>query len=345
MTTRLSRFGMQWHITDRCDQRCKHCYIYQGKEKEHIYELPLNTLNEILEDFIKSCELMECEPFLTITGGDPLLYSKVWDFLKIVNDKGVRFSILGNPFHLNYEVVERLQTLGCVSYQMSLDGLKDTHDYIRKPGSFDATLKSLKFFENSSIRTAIMATASKTNYNELPELVDIIVENKVNNFAFARYCPNPDDFDLMISPVEYRNLLDRMWKKFETYKDCNTRFSLKDHLWSLYLYEKGLFTIDDIDNPDDLIIDGCHCGISHITVLADGTVYACRRCTSPIGKVPEESIYDIFFGDKMEMYRNFDDFEHCSKCELKNFCRGCPAVAKCLTGNFYSKDPQCWKEF
>ena len=59
----------------------------------------------------------------------------------------------------------------------------------------------------------------------------------------------------------------------------------------------------------------------------------------------KESIYDIFYGEKMEEYRKFDDFEHCSKCELKNFCRGCPAVAKCLTGNFYSKDPQCWKTF
>ena len=35
-----------------------------------------------------------------------------------------------------------------------------------------------------------------------------------------------------------------------------------------------------------------------------------------IGKVREESLYDIFFGDKMESYRNFDDFEACSKCEL-----------------------------
>ena len=23
-------FSFQWHITDECDQRCKHCYIFSG---------------------------------------------------------------------------------------------------------------------------------------------------------------------------------------------------------------------------------------------------------------------------------------------------------------------------
>ncbi len=50
-----------------------------------------------------------------------------------------------------------------------------------------------------------------------------------------------------------------------------------------------------------------------------------------------------FFGEKMKQYRQYEKFEECSKCKLKNFCRGCPSVAKCLSGNFYGKDPQCWK--
>ena len=88
---------------------------------------------------------------------------------------------------------------------MSLDGLRKTHDYIRKPGSFDATLDALKYFDGSTIKTAIMTTVSKTNIAEIPELVDIVVEHKVSNFGFARYCPNPEDFDLLVAPEEYRD--------------------------------------------------------------------------------------------------------------------------------------------
>ena len=339
------KFGLQWHITDKCDQRCKHCYIYEGKDKKCSLELNLKTLNEILENFIDCCERLDCEPALSITGGDPLLYNEIWEFLDIINHKGISFHILGNPFHLDKDVVRRLESLGCTGYQMSLDGLEKTHDEIRKPGSFKETLKAFELFKNTSINTAIMTTVSKKNIDEIPDLVDIAIKYQVNHFGFARDCPNPNDFDLMPSAEEYRNFLDKMWQKYISVDQNTTLFMLKDHLWKLYLYEKGLFNPNDFKNPENLILDGCHCGISHMTITANGTVYACRRSETPIGKVPEESLYDIFVGEKMEQYRKYENFEHCSKCELKNFCRGCPSVAKCMTGNFYAKDPQCWKRF
>lgn len=339
------KFALQWHITDRCDQRCKHCYIYEGKDKACSLELNLETLNRILEDFIQCCDRLEVDPMITITGGDPLLYPQIWEFLKILKNKDLKFSILGNPFHLNYNVTRKLEELGCMGYQMSLDGLRYTHDSIRKSGSFDTTLNALKYFENTEIFTAIMTTVSKSNINEIPNLVDLVVKHKVRYFGFARYCPNPNDIELMPSSDEYKMFLDKMWNKYMEYQQSDTIFVLKDHLWTLYLYEKGLFNPKEFDNPEDLILDGCHCGINHITVLANGDVYACRRSDTFVGSVLNESLYDIFTGNKMDQYRCYDCFEYCKKCELKNFCRGCPSVAKCTTGNFYAKDPQCWKKF
>ena len=58
-----TKFSMQWHITDRCDQRCKHCYIYEGKDKKCGLELDLDTLKAILEDFLQTCDKLERDPF------------------------------------------------------------------------------------------------------------------------------------------------------------------------------------------------------------------------------------------------------------------------------------------
>ena len=332
-------FAIQWHITERCDQRCKHCYIYNGNSIVNS-ELSLETLKIVVNDFVQCCEKMGKKPIISVTGGDPLLYPQIWEFLDLLHSNFVEFSILGNPFHLDDEVATKLKALGCFNYQMSLDGLKNTHDFIRKPGSFDATLDKLGCLDRVGLHSTIMTTISKTNISEIAELVPILVEAKTKNFGFARYCPSEDDKNLTVSPEEYKEFLEVIWKVFEEYKDCKTRFSLKDYLWKLFLYEKGLF---NTSYDEDIIFDGCHCGISHMTILPNGSVYACRRCESLIGKVPEQSLYDIFFSEQLDEYRQFEKFEKCFSCELLRFCRGCPAVAKCATGDFYSPDPQCWR--
>ena len=47
--------------------------------------------------------------------------------------------------------------------------------------------------------------------------------------------------------------------------------------------------------------------------------------------------------EQMDAYRDYDKFQKCARCELKPWCRGCPAVASGATGDFYAPDPQCWK--
>ena len=48
-------FSMQWHITDKCDQRCKHCYIYAGKDKEYSPEFDYETLKKIFFNYLDTC--------------------------------------------------------------------------------------------------------------------------------------------------------------------------------------------------------------------------------------------------------------------------------------------------
>lgn len=337
----LPKFSLQWHITNRCDQRCKHCYIYSGNTDVPCTEMDIKELKDIFYDFVDTCHRMRRNPSFVITGGDPLLYPQIWEFLEIFKKNGIHFIILGNPFHLSESVAARLYELGCTGYQMSLDGLRNTHDSIRMPGSYDETLEKIPIINASGMRSSIMTTVSKTNIDEIPELVEVVHKYHVSSFGFNRYCPSANDTNLLPTALEYKDFLDRMWTEFSRFKDSNTHFILKDHLWKLFLYEKGLFNTNYEDN---IILDGCHCGITHMTVLPDGKVYACRRSDTLVGLVPEQSLYNIFFGHEMDNYREYEKFEKCGKCELLRFCRGCPSVAKCMSGSFYSPDPQCWKD-
>lgn len=78
----MDYFAFQWHITDECDQRCKHCYIFsEGHPK--LIEMPWKRLVAVLANIERMCERMKRQPYLYITGGDPILHSRFWDFFGV----------------------------------------------------------------------------------------------------------------------------------------------------------------------------------------------------------------------------------------------------------------------
>lgn len=291
------------------------------------------------------CEMYDRLPYFYITGGDPILHPDFWKLLELLKNKDIPFTILGNPFHLNDEVSGKLKEYGCQKYQLSLDGMRETHDWFRKPGSFDGTLEKISCIKNAGIRSVIMTTVSGTNIKEIPDIIDTVVKYGVDIFAFSRYCPTSEERGTGMTPQEYHDLLNTCYQKFKKYEaeGCNTYFNRKDHLWTLYEYEKGIFQIPE-DAEDEIIYGGCNCGNCHFTILPTGDLYACRRFESKVGNVFEDRIADVWICDKMEAYRDYTKFKKCSKCILLRFCRGCPAVTYGTTGDFYEADPQCWKE-
>ena len=115
---------------------------------------------------------------------------------------------MGNPFHLDDGVCRRLKEYGCEKYQLSLDGLRETHDWFRKPGSFDITLEKIGCINRAGIRSVVMTTVSGANIEEVPDIIDAVVKAGVNVFAFARYCPTSEERTVGIPPLRYRKLLE-----------------------------------------------------------------------------------------------------------------------------------------
>jgi len=289
------------------------------------------------------CRMYDRLPYFYITGGDPILHPDFWRLLGLLKEHDIPFTIMGNPFHLNDEVCRKMREYGCRKYQLSLDGLRETHDWFRKPGSFDCTLEKIGCINRAGIRSVVMTTVSARNRAQVPGIIDEVVKAGVNVFSFSRYVPTGGEVDASMTPEEYRELLAACDKKFKEYEaaGCQTYFNRKDHLWTLYEYETGAFKIPE-GAEDGMIYGGCNCGNCHITILPTGEVYACRRAAkSKVGSVLEDRLADLWI-TTMESYREYQRFEKCARCKLLAWCRGCPAVANGMYGDFYAGDPQCW---
>ena len=280
-------FSFQWHITDECDQRCRHCYIYSGGTHVRLLSMTWEQMESTFYNCLDFCEVYGRTPYFYITGGDPILHPNFWRLLELLRGHDAAFTILSNPFHLDDRVCRDLKRYGCEKYQLSLDGLRETHDWFRKPGSYDCTLEKIGCIHRAGIRSVVMTTVSRANRAEVPDIIDAAVAAGTDVFAFSRYVPSGGDLDAGMTAQEYRGLLavcDEKFRKYEA-EGCPTYFNKKDHLWTLYEYETGTFRIPP-DAESGMIYGGCNCGNCHLTILPSGDLYACRRVAgSRVGNV------------------------------------------------------------
>lgn len=348
---RRKYFILQWHVTAKCSNRCAHCYMHCSEEyySEIVNELSIDDGLRVLDDFHRMIASWNVLGRVNFTGGDPLLKPGILELIKYANEKNMMIGILGNPELLDYKMAIKLKRSGVMHYQLSIDGMEETHDRLRSRGSFRRTLKAIKLLNQVGISSGVMFTLSKQNADELIPVIRLIARKKVAIFDFARLVPMGAGVqfqDEMLKPKEFRNLLLDVLEEYKLLKDggCNTLFGRKEYLWKLLYQELGL--LKPISKDKKIVFSGCSIGISILTILANGTVYSCRRLPIKIGKVPEESLGYIFMqSPKHNELRKIERMEKCSKCELFQYCRGCPSVAFAVSaGNYFAPDPQCWKE-
>lgn len=322
-------FYFQWHITDFCGNRCNHCYLHEFDR--NMVSLPL--ARNIMSDMQDCCSVLDAEIVLSITGGDPLTHPRIWDILKEARVFVKKLAVLGNPELLNEKSVARLKEIGINWFQVSLDGMKETHDNIRSAGSFERTIKGIGLLKNANIPIVVNSTVSDLNYREMVDVMKFTCDLGVGKWSFARWVPESGTCG--ISAKEYRNFLNEIHREQESYTNSSKTFLSGDSLMN-----------SAISKPlnCDSIVGGCAIGGSVLCILPDNTVMACRRHKdSALGKWQEKGDFLNFFlfNPKMEEYREIDRIIGCGKCAYKFQCRGCRALAFVQSGNTFGKDPQC----
>jgi radical SAM protein with 4Fe4S-binding SPASM domain len=302
----------------------------------------------ILDDFTDMTRSMGVGARINFSGGDPLLRKDLLTLAREASSRGFSVGILGNPHLVTPPLARRLLDSGVSRYQLSIDGLEGTHDSLRgRAGAFRDALRAIKVLNDARLPSVVMFTVSRLNAAELVPVIDICASRKVRVFDFARLVPGGTGKGLageLVGAKEYRQLLLDVLDKYRQLEreGCDTYFGRKENLWTLLYGELGL--LPSLPHERGMIYSGCSVGSRIMTVLADGTVLACRRLPVKIGKVPGRHLREIFINSKNHRrMRACERLKKCQRCELLPYCRGCMAVAYGARGDFQAGDPQCWK--
>lgn len=334
-------FTLQWHILERCNLRCKHCYQNPNYIKE---EMNIGEKKRVVDDFVKFCSKIERTPKIAFTGGEPFLIKK--DLYEIIeycqkNYPNLKTCILSNGTLITEEDTKILKKLNVEFVQISLDGgTKSTHEFIRGKGVFDKSINAIKLLKNSEIKVAVMFVFHQGNYKEVSELIDLCDKLSVDHLGITELVPigrGKEIGDLVISPAETKELFIKIAQKQLDIVRAKRklRIDMKRPLWVLIK--------DKFPEISDMIGGGCAAGFSGLALLPNGDIMACRRMNKVISTIKKENFFEIWYSNEdLWKIRERDNLGECSKCKYNEMCSGCKAISLSVYGNYEKKDIHCW---
>jgi len=334
-----NRLLLQFHITGRCNLRCKHCYRTEGDVEPLSYDDVIAVLEQFkaLREAYNRQHHIKRKGHINITGGEPFFRKDIRQILQHLGDNREYFTygVLSNGSFITDEILHTLKETEVSFVQLSIDGDRNMHDDLRAHGDYDRVLKTAEYLEQNGIRTYISFTANRKNYRYLPKVAWECRRRGITKLWSDRMVSigNGQELrELAIGPTDlpdYIHALKRAQGNFLT----------------RLLYPKTQVTMNralQFQNSHGNIYS-CSAGDSLITVDEFGNIMPCRRMPILCGNVRESTLLDVYY--KSETFRYLRQRripETCTNCRYARDCRGgarCQSYAQC--GTFDQADPAC----
>jgi radical SAM protein with 4Fe4S-binding SPASM domain len=327
---------LQWHITERCNLRCAHCY----QDNYAHDELSFTDLLKILSQFQELLTTFEqrtgqrIPAHITVTGGEPFARRDFLDLLAIFAAQRDRFSfaILTNGTFIDAAMAQQLRQLAPRFVQVSIEGTAATHDRIRGTGNFAQTVSAIKQLRKQRLHTLISFTAHRDNYREFPQVAKLGRQLGVNRVWADRLIPCGSGSDLaMLTPLETQEFFAIMAQVCAKRSWFNCRTEIAMHRALQFLAGGQLYH--------------CTAGDSLLTVQPNGDLYPCRRLPIRVGNLLENTLVELYDNSELlHQLRNPQQVsDGCQNCGYAHWCRG---GLKCLSyarrGDPFQADPGCW---
>ena len=96
MCMRANRLLMQFHITGRCNLRCKHCYRTEGDVEPLSFDDVINIIEQYksLRLRYNSCHGINAKGHINLTGGEPFVREDICDILDYLGSNGDSFFLV-----------------------------------------------------------------------------------------------------------------------------------------------------------------------------------------------------------------------------------------------------------
>lgn len=327
-------FIVGWELTLGYSLRCRHCASAAGYVREN--ELTSAEALALCDQF-PALGVQEVD----FTGGEPLMRPDWWQIAARVASHGITTRIVTNGLPLTEKTVEKLREVHMSTVGVSLDGMEETHDRLRRcPGLWRRVLAGIERVRAAGIHVGVITAVNPTNLNELSDMLPILLSAGVNHWQLQPILPqgrSEKATDLHLSDEEYVRLGVFFQQIQSAHRGNGFRIVPADSL--------GYYTELDLTEPP---WRGCPAGLYTLAIRSDGKVKGCLTLPDDMieGDVREKDLWDIWFRDGAFAYTREFSIEqmgpNCQNCAMAKLCKGgCSSMSYVCTGQFHN-DPYCF---
>jgi radical SAM protein with 4Fe4S-binding SPASM domain len=313
-------------ITSLCDLACLHCGSDCGRARR-LGEMSTAEWVALVEELPR--RFPDPRPFVVITGGEPLCHPELPLILAAVRRGGLRCGLVTNGWLLDERRLAVLLGLGVESVTVSLDGMAESHDWLRgRGGSFDRALLGIRLLAASRVRIFDVVTCvNPRNLRELPRVEELLKEAGATRWRLFSIFPKGRARgrpELLLSAPQLRELL--AWIAERRRANSGEPFAI-DFCCEGYLPR-------DVDRRVRDEPYFCRAGISIGSVLVDGTISACPNISRALaqGNVRVDDLRSVWDG-RFAKYRD-------RAWMRKGPCAACVEWRRCLGNSMHLWDEE-----
>ena len=289
------------YLTNNCNQRCKHCYMYAGEIE--IEELKPEEWLKVLKDFKDNGG-----NGVTFTGGELTVYKEFDKIIKYAHDIGLAVTVLSNGILWTKEKIDNLHEY-IDEIQISIDGYdKDSYFSVRQYDGFDKAVECIKNFYDVGTKVSMAVTP-------LYDDIEVFIE-KFESFAKTFMDEYPQIFiKLNLELIEGREV--------KTTKEENRAYKQKLKQLVERLYPE-YYTETFVLNYENHIMRR-NCGFGEISIAPNGDVFWCNRIhelkrATNILEVGFKRLMEI--SEEIKKDTSVDNTAGCKECDIKYICGG-----------------------
>lgn len=309
-----------WETTLRCNLACRHCGSDCAKE-EKMPELSGARVLDVFRDI--AAHYPADKIMVAVTGGEPLVREDLFEVMAGINRLGFRWGLVTNGMLVDEAVVEQCARTGMRTVVVSLDGLEESHNWLRNnPRSHERAVNALKLFVDAK-KFSVVEAITCVNYRNIGELETMYQELRrmgVNSWRLFTVSPlgrAAQNADLIFT----RDILEKLFEFIR-------RKRLEDPSWPVSYSEEG-YLGPKWENEVRGFYHACNAGVNVGGLLCDGSYSACPSLSR---RWIQGHLDELPFSEAWETrYQNMRD-----RRWMKNeFCGGCREWKNCEASSLH----------